>query len=107
MTNLILIRVNCPTREEAEALGTKAIEARLAGCANVEGPVTSIYHWEGRIERDEEYVLWLKAPAENWAKLNDFLMRNHSFDTPAVLAIPCIHANPSYEAWLDEICKDD
>lgn len=105
MTSIILIRVNCPTRDEAETLGATAVEARLAACANIEGPVTSIYHWEGQLARDEEYVLWLKTRADLWSEAEDFITRQHSFDTPAILALPCQDANQRYEAWLHSNTK--
>lgn len=105
MTNIILIRVNCPTKEEAENLGASAVEARLAACANVEGPVTSIYEWEGKTEHDDEYVLFLKTRADLWPEVDAFIAEHHSFDTPAVLAIPCQHANARYEAWLHSNTK--
>lgn len=100
MTDLILVRVNCPDRDTADLLSRKAIEARLAACTNLSGPVTASYVWEGRVERDEEYVLVLKARATAWAALRDLVRQHHPFDTPAILALPVIEAEPGYAAWL-------
>ena len=100
MTDIILVRVNCPTREEAETLGARAVEARLAACANIEGPVVSVYEWDGKVLRDEEFVLWLKTRADLWTETDRFIGAHHSFDTPAILAIPCFSVNERYEAWL-------
>ncbi|HCX09802.1 MAG TPA: divalent-cation tolerance protein CutA, partial [Hyphomonas sp.] len=43
MTDLLLIRITCPSRRVAEEIGDAAIEHRLAACANLEGPVSSTY----------------------------------------------------------------
>ena len=100
MTDIILVRVNCSSRGEAETIGRKAVEARLAACANVEGPISSIYEWDDKIETDEEYLLWLKTRAALWSEIESLILGQHSFDTPAILAMPCQHANARYEAWL-------
>ncbi|MFN3312738.1 MAG: divalent cation tolerance protein CutA, partial [Hyphomonas sp.] len=54
MTKLVLIRVTCPSRRVAEEIADAALEARLAACANLEGPVSSIYRWKGVIEQSFE-----------------------------------------------------
>ena len=69
MTKLILVRITCPSRRVAEDIADAALEARLAACANLEGPVSSTYRWKGVIEQSFEFILWLKAPETNWAKI--------------------------------------
>ncbi len=107
MSDIILIRVNCPSREEAKHLATLAVEAQLAACANIEGPILSVYHWEGRIEHDEEYVLWLKSRSSYWTETEKLIADNHSFDTPAILSFACKDANARYEAWLHSSIRPD
>ncbi|MAP95733.1 MAG: divalent-cation tolerance protein CutA [Ponticaulis sp.] len=100
MTDMILVRVNCPERGLAEEIGRKAVELQLAACANIDGPVTSVYHWDGAIETGEEHVLWLKTREAFWPEIEAFISALHPDDTPAILAIPCLNANARYEAWL-------
>ena len=69
MTDMILVRVNCPERGLAEEIGRKAVELQLAACANIDGPVTSVYHWDGAIETGEEHVLWLKTREAFWPEI--------------------------------------
>lgn len=40
--------------EEAEALAASVVQARLAACAQTEGPVTSVYRWDGAVQKDKE-----------------------------------------------------
>ncbi|MEM9670523.1 MAG: divalent-cation tolerance protein CutA [Pseudomonadota bacterium] len=100
MADISLIRVNCPSEEVAETLASKAVELRLAACANLEGPVRSIYRWEGRLERDTEWVLWLKAPADNWSRIEALILEHHPHTVPAILAIPCSSVHAPYANWL-------
>ncbi|MEO0881204.1 MAG: divalent-cation tolerance protein CutA [Pseudomonadota bacterium] len=106
MTNLILIRVNCPNEAIATEIAEAAISARVAGCANINGPIRSIYSWQGEIEREQEWVLWLKVKETDWDKAEALVLSKHPFDTPALLGIPCSHANRRYADWLAEETKD-
>ncbi len=100
MANLILVRITCPSQRVASEIADAAIEARLAACANIEGPVTSTYRWKGVVEQSFEFLLWLKAPQSSWADLNTLVARLHPYDVPGVVALPCAHVNPAYEAWV-------
>lgn len=102
MTKLILVRITCPSRRVAEDIADAALEARLAACANLEGPVTSSYRWKGVIEQSFEFILWLKAPEANWAKLDMLVNRVHPYDVPAIVAMPLTHVSDAYAAWAAE-----
>lgn len=102
MTKLILVRISCPSRRVAEDIADAALEQRLAACANLEGPVTSSYRWKGVIEQSFEFILWLKAPEANWAKIDDMVRRLHPYDVPAIVAMPLTHVSSAYEAWAIE-----
>ena len=47
-------------RRDAEKLATAAIEHHLAVCVQIDGPITSVYRWESRIEHSEEFRLMFK-----------------------------------------------
>ena len=102
MSKLLLVRITCPSRRVAEDIADAALEARLAACANLEGPVTSSYRWKGVIEQSFEFILWLKAPEANWAKIDDLVRRLHPYDVPAIVAMPLTHVSSAYEAWAIE-----
>ncbi|MBA4227662.1 MAG: divalent-cation tolerance protein CutA [Hyphomonas sp.] len=102
MSKLLLVRITCPSRRVAEDIADAALEARLAACANLEGPVTSSYRWKGVIEQSFEFILWLKAPEANWAKIDAMVQRLHPYDVPAIVAMPLTHVSSAYEAWALE-----
>ena len=41
--------------EEAESLASSAVRRRRAACAQAEGPVTSVYRWDGAVQKDKEW----------------------------------------------------
>ena len=102
MSKLLLVRITCPSRRVAEDIADGALEARLAACANLEGPVTSSYRWKGVIEQSFEFILWLKAPETNWGKIDALVQEMHPYDVPAIVAMPLTHVSSAYEAWAIE-----
>jgi periplasmic divalent cation tolerance protein len=63
-------------RAVADRLARGAVEARLAACAQVDGPVTSYYHWEGKLESAEEFRVWFKYLPANASALS----RDHAIE---------------------------
>jgi periplasmic divalent cation tolerance protein len=96
------VQTTTDSRAEAVELGRGAVEARLAACAQVAGPVASTYWWEGGIERAEEWLVLLKTPADRFAELTAFLGERHSYDEPEIVALPIVAGSPSYLSWIRE-----
>ena len=96
------VQTTTDSRAEAMELGRAAVEARLAACAQVAGPVASTYWWEGGIERAEEWQILLKLPAGRLDELTAFLTERHSYDEPEIVALPIVAGSPSYLSWLRE-----
>ena len=63
------VLVTAPNVDVAERLATQLVESRVAACANLVPGVTSIYRWEGTVERAEEVLLVLKTSAERLPEL--------------------------------------
>jgi periplasmic divalent cation tolerance protein len=96
------VQTTTDSRAEAMELSQAAVEARLAACAQVAGPVASTYWWEGGIERAEEWLILLKLPADRLGELTAFLTERHSYDEPEIVALPIVAGSPSYLSWLRE-----
>lgn len=89
------------SREAAEALARSAVEARVAACAQIDGPVTSVYWWEGAVRTEQEWRVTYKTPASRYAALESHLRRVHPYDTPEIIATAITHGSAAYLAWLD------
>ena len=95
-----LCQVNAGSRAEALRIGRAVVEERLAASANVIGGVSSIYWWQGRLEEADEVLLILKTRAELVAALIARVTQLHSYDCPAVVALPIAAGNPDYLRWI-------
>ena len=101
---LILTQTFFAERVEADKMATMLIEQRLAACAQIVGPVLSIYRWKGELQREEEYMLSIKAPAEHYPKLAAFIGEHHSYEVPEIIAVPIQAVNAAYLDWSKQQC---
>lgn len=83
----------------AERLARALLEARLAVCISLL-PLTSLYHWQGRIERSTEVQLLIKTSATQLEALKQLLEELHSYDTPEWIHWPA-HTAGTYGLWLE------
>jgi periplasmic divalent cation tolerance protein len=88
--------------EAANRLGRLAVDARLAACAQVAGPVTSTYRWQGEVETATEWHVWMKTTGAQVEPLIALIRSNHSYDVPEIIASPITAGNPAYLAWIVE-----
>jgi periplasmic divalent cation tolerance protein len=90
------------SREEAEQLGRSAVQARLAACAQLVGPITSTYRWQGAVRSAEEWQVLLKTPADRYDALAAHLRERHSYELPEIIATPILAGNREYLDWVRE-----
>jgi len=101
----VVVLVTTANAEEGARLGRTLVEERLAACANVIGPMRSIYRWQGALEDAEEYLVLLKARGADVAAVEARVQALHSYDVPEVLALPVTAGSASYLAWLADATK--
>ena len=94
--------VTSTTFSEAAArdLAVAAVDARLGACAQVVGPITSVYRWDGSVQTDQEWRVEIKTTAERVPALTARLRELHSYDLPEVVATPIVGGSAEYLAWL-------
>lgn len=96
------VQTTTDSRAEAMELAKAAVEARLAACGQVAGPVASTYWWNDELERAEEWFVFFKLPADRYEALAEFLAERHSYDEPEILATPFVAGSPSFFGWITD-----
>lgn len=102
MSDHYQVTVTTPTADEAERLGRMAVEGRLAACAQVSGPITSTYWWEGEVTSNSEWLCVLKTSATQLEPLMVAMRSAHSYQVPEIIATPIAAGDVAYLAWIED-----
>lgn len=89
-----------PDAATAEAIGAALVEGRLAACVNLFPPVTSLYRWEGKLQRDGEVVAWAKTTRARLGALTAAVQARHPYEVPCVVAYQAVGGAADYLDWV-------
>ena len=96
------------SRDEADRIAGALLDARLAACAQIVGPVHSRYWWQGSQESAEEWLCVAKTTAERAPAAMDAIAAAHSYETPEITVTPIAGGSPAYLAWISgEVASDE
>lgn len=102
MSEVVVLYTTWPQLEQAEAFAAEAVAERLCACANILGPMRSIYRWKGAIDEAAEIPMLLKTSTRSVNRLRDLVLARHPYETPCVLALQLQTegSNPEFLAWV-------
>ena len=100
------VNVTAPSKDEAGSLGRMAVERRLAACAQVSGPLSSTYWWEGEVMSAPEYLCTLKTRSDRLPALMEAVKEAHSYEVPEIVAIPIAAGDSAYLAWIEDETRE-
>jgi Uncharacterized protein involved in tolerance to divalent cations len=87
---------------EGSVLAEKLVEAKLAACVQIVPQITSVYAWEGKLQKENEQLLLIKTTEDKYSELEKFIIEHHSYDVPEIVAIKSENVFGPYQAWLEE-----
>ncbi|MCW4019530.1 MAG: divalent-cation tolerance protein CutA [Candidatus Bathyarchaeota archaeon] len=96
----IVVLVTTSSKPEAENIAQQLLEAKLIACANIVGPVSSHFRWEGKEEQAEEFLLLMKSRLDLFEALSAQVRALHSYEVPEVLALPVAAGSKTYLDWI-------
>jgi periplasmic divalent cation tolerance protein len=96
----VVITSTTDSEEAARSLAAGVVEAKLGACAQVVGPITSVYRWEGAVQTEQEWRIEIKTAADQVAPLVEHIKSAHSYDVPEIIVTPITGGNTDYLKWL-------
>src|SRR3546814_16257500 len=99
MSDLVLVYTLFADAGEARRLSRLLVGEGLAACANMLGPCTSIYEWQGDVREENEFPVLLKTAIEKRAALMARLAELHSYEVLDLLSRQGM-ANGPYGVWI-------
>jgi periplasmic divalent cation tolerance protein len=64
------------------------------------GPLTSYFHWQGKLDSAAEYLCLIKSRENLYAELEQEIIDQHPYDVPEVLAMPITKGSKDYLNWM-------
>ncbi|MCF8709458.1 divalent-cation tolerance protein CutA [Rhizorhapis sp. SPR117] len=101
MSKLVLIYTLFGDADEARRVSALLIAEKMAACANMLAPCTSLYEWQGEMREETEFPVLFKTIEARHVPLTTRLTELHSYDIPAIL---CWNAavNSPYVEWAGQ-----
>jgi periplasmic divalent cation tolerance protein len=100
--DLLCVSTAAPDLATARDLARGAVAERLAGNAQIIGPVVAVVRELSETGESEEYQLVLFTTKAALSKLVEHLIDNHPWENPNIAAVPLVYASDVYGTWLQQ-----
>jgi periplasmic divalent cation tolerance protein len=95
------VQTTVEREEDARVLADALVAERLAACAQIVGPIESVYWWQGSITGGREWMVLLKTTGARYAALEHRLRELHPYERPEIMAVAIGPADPEYLSWIE------
>ncbi|WP_017615265.1 divalent-cation tolerance protein CutA [Nocardiopsis salina] len=96
----VRVETTVDTEDGAQRVARAVIEHQVGACAQISGPITSYYRWEGEVQNDPEWIVVIKTTADRLETLTARILDVHPYDVPEIVAVPVVGGNPAYLDWV-------
>lgn len=101
----IIILTTVSSTQEGKSIASKLVEKKLAACVNILPKMTSIYRWDNKINKEEEFLLIIKTAEYLEQEVYDFIKDNHSYEVPEIITLNIKNIDKKYSEWLNSSIK--
>ena len=99
---IYFIYVTFGALKEAKRLGGQLVKNKLAACTNIIPTIYSTYVWKNKTMMDKECSMIVKTSKSKLKKAMKFIIKEHSYECPAVSAFPIESAHKDFQRWINE-----
>jgi len=95
----IVVLTTIDSEEDAQRIATALVERKLAACVQI-SRINSVYTWEDEVQSSPELRLVVKTTDKSYAAVEDAIRELHTYDLPAIIALPVEHAYEPFAEWI-------
>lgn len=97
-----VLLTTAPSADVAEAIVATLVTEKLIACGNITAPMTSIYRWQGEIERAAEVLVIMKTTLDRVERVIQRVVELHPYEIPEVLSLPVDGGHAPYLKWVED-----
>jgi len=97
---VLIALCTCPDTAAGERIAGALVGEGLAACVNLVPGVTSVYRWQGEVQRDAEVLLVIKTVRGRLDELTARVRELHPYELPEVIALAVTGGLPDYLQWV-------
>ena len=87
-------------KERLELICRELLEKKLVACAQILGPIKSIYRWNGVLEETEEWMGLMKTRIDLYDAVEKEIKALHPYELPEIAALDVTHILSAYGQWV-------
>ena len=107
MAQIMQVVTTVDSEASGERLARGIVDARLAACVQIVGPIRSLYWWQGAIDDAREWQLLIKTTLERLTALEAYIKENHSYETPEITGTEITWGSREYLDWINAETRTD
>jgi periplasmic divalent cation tolerance protein len=88
-----------PNKKTINKIAIDLVKNKTIACVNY-FEIQSVYSWEGKIEKQPEYLAIFKTTQKNKKNLQKILKSTHPYKVPEIIEVNPLSINDSYLKWL-------
>jgi periplasmic divalent cation tolerance protein len=104
MTGYCVVLTTTDSDEHAERIVGAVLSAKLAACLQLV-PMKSCYVWEGKIARDNEVLMLIKARSADYDDLAACIRGAHTYEVPEIVRLDIAAGEQSYLDWIASVTR--
>lgn len=104
-SQFIQVQFTIDNKARAKEIATKLVEEKLAACVQIIGPISSIYRWQKKIERSDEFLCLIKTEKSQYSRLEKRIKELHPYEVPEIISFDIKNIENNYRNWLLDSLK--
>ncbi|MDP5110598.1 MAG: divalent-cation tolerance protein CutA [Rickettsiaceae bacterium] len=87
------------SKKNAILIAKTLLETKLAACVQID-KVESFFCYEASYRQTNEFRLMIKAPTDNYKKIEKSIKSKHSYQLPQIIKLDIVDGLPGYLEWI-------
>jgi periplasmic divalent cation tolerance protein len=81
----VVVTFTTDSKQLADSICAEVIGAELGACAQIEGPITSVFRWHGEVHTEQEWRVEIETTTDKAEAVVALIKANHGVEVPEVV----------------------